>query len=329
MSAELQYLKAIADSIKRLAGGKVGGAAAAAKAATNTITASANVEAPGVAETLDKGLLTTETQEEGGQTVEMRVSAVKTLGDRVLEELEAAFFTGTGAQRTTFFSQIHDELVRIKDLNHLGDLDDVTLSSPADKHVVMYDAPSGGTPAWKNVAPSSLLAPMMGGSQIGGLVGTDLKMMYWSGLQLSELTLGKAAGANIASAASDIYHGNGDLPTASAIADKLAGYLSVTLNSPVDKNVVMYDAPVGGTAAWKNVAPSSLLAPMMGSNQIGGYVNFDLKMPYWTGTQWSTLTLGTAAGARVTGNSADIYHGNGELPTGGAIYDFLQSHGLI
>lgn len=298
MSAELQYLKAIADSIKRLAGGKVGGAAAAAKAATNTITASANVEAPGVAETLDTGLLTTETQEEGGETVEVRVSAVKTLGDRVLEELEAAFFTGTGAQRTTFFSQIHDELARIKDLNHLGDLDDVTLSSPADKHVVMYDAPSGGTPAWKNVAPSSLLAPMMGGDQIGGVVGTDLKMMYWSGSQWSTLTLGKAAAANIASNASEIIHGNNDLPTASAVADKLN--------------------------------PATLLPALMGSNQIGGVVGTEIRMPYWTGTQWSTMRLGDILNVNYTTSPNDIYSGNNnEVPTCGAIYSFLQSHGLI
>lgn len=298
MNAELQYLKAIADSIKRLAGGKVAGTGAAAKASTNTITAKANVEAPGVAETLDTGLLTTETQEEGGETVEVRVSAVKTLGDRVLEELEAAFFTGTGAQRTTFFSQIHDELVRIKDLNHLGDLDDVTLSSPADKHVVMYDAPSGGIAAWKNVAPSSLLAPMMGSSQIGGSSGTDLKMMYWSGSQWSELTLGKAAGANIASDASEIIHGNGDLPTASAVADK--------------------------------IAPSVLLPALMGNNQIGGVVGGDIRMIYWTGSAWNTMRLGSILNVNYTTNYNDIYSGNNnEVPTCGAIYEFLRQHNLI
>jgi len=293
MNAELQYLKAIAESIKRLAGVKTGGtvATATAKSSSDSISVTANVEAPGVAETLDTGLITTVQEEQGGQTVDVRVSAVKTLGDRVLEELEAAFFTGTGVQRTTFFSQIHDELSRIKDLNHLGDLDDVTLNSEQNYQVLGYD---GTNSRWYN------------------------------------MTLGQAAFANIAGNPTDIIHGNGDLPTASAVADKLAGYLPVTLTSPADKNVVMYDAPTGGTPAWKNVAPSSLLAPMMGSNQIGGIVNNRYTYIYWTGTAWGTYSLGSIVGINYTTSSADIYHGNNmEVPTCGAIYDYLSSHNLV
>jgi len=287
MNAELQYLKAIAETIKRLSGGKTGGTVATAKSSSDSISVTADVEAPGVAEALDTGLLTTVQEEEGGQTVDVRVSAVKTLGDRVLAELEAAFFTGTGAQRTTFFSQIHDELVRIKDLNHLGDLDDVTLNSEQNNQALGYD---GTNSRWYN------------------------------------MTLGDAAFKGITTAASDIITSNGVLPTAGAVADKLAGYLPVTLTNAADKDVVMYDAPSGGIPAWKNVPPSSLLAPMMGSSQIGGKIGTDLKLMYWTGSQWSEWTLGKAAGADIASSASDIYSGNYDLTTASAVANKLAGY---
>jgi hypothetical protein len=107
MSAELPYLKRIAEALNRLPSL---GTASSSDGGTAAININAQIDAPGVSAALTDALYTTITEEQEGQEVSVAVSAVKALSDGILDVLESALFTGTGDERVSLLSQIHEAL---------------------------------------------------------------------------------------------------------------------------------------------------------------------------------------------------------------------------
>lgn len=297
-NAIIQYLDDIASALEGMTGGK-----SAKSATTTTVTAksggsssmsvAAEIEAPGISDALERGLLTTILE----QQQEVQVSAVKSMADGIMAELEKALFKEVTVSGTTtkksIFLLIHEKLSNMQISTSLAALSDTNITGVQDGEFLQYKS---NDTAWINVTPSDALKSIMGSQR----VGSSIRPIYWRGggytWELCDYTLGaaseKGVATSISSSSTDAL-----LATAKAVYDYVG-----TL----------------GTAASHGVVDTA-----------GGIKNNETNLPT-AGAVWNYLNnhFGNLDNKTVTNSGSDINSSsdNTKLVTAGAMWDFMQSY---
>lgn len=316
MNAELKYLSDIASALEALAGGKV------AKSATTTTTATsksggssstsvaAEIDAPGVADILEQGLLTTILQEQQ----QVQVSAVKSMADGIRAELDKALFkevTVSGSTvKKSIFLLIHEKLSNMQISTSLAALSDTNISGVQNGEFLQYNS-NGNDPAWINVLPSDVLLSIMGSQQ----KGSNVRPIYWTGTawQYINYVLGpaceKAVATSIGSLSTD-----GSLATAKAVYDFVS-------------KITTYEGIVdGATGLVSGNAIYDYLSLYYGNTKSKGLATTANQFVSGGGD------LATAGGVyayitdKTISQSSDITSTATGFPTGKAVYDYVNAH---
>lgn len=302
-NAIIQYLDDIASALEGMTGGK-----SAKSATTTTVTAksggsssmsvAAEIEAPGISDALERGLLTTILE----QQQEVQVSAVKSMADGIMAELEKALFKEVTVSGTTtkksIFLLIHEKLSNMQVSTTLAALGDTNITGLQDGELLQYNAndQSGGrTGNWINVTPSSLLKAIMGSQQ----KGSDIRPIYWTGSawQVISYILGAACEKGVATSISSSSTDN-SLATAKAVYNYVG-----TLGAAASHGVVT--GATGIVDGETNLPTASAV-----------WNYFDTYYKY---TKNKTITT--------SGSDINQSSDNTKLVTAGALWDFMQSQG--
>jgi hypothetical protein len=108
MNAELQYLKAIADALKKIKA--AGGLGSSGK---SDVTLSGNLDTTEITNVLAKGLVVKVVEGEGSSAQEVDESVLKLLYDTIEETLQDAMFTTVNQTEKSYFELMANDIAGI------------------------------------------------------------------------------------------------------------------------------------------------------------------------------------------------------------------------